>query len=260
MLAAQRQSAILEEARRSGAVRVSDLATLLSVSEMTIRRDIDTLSSDGKLAKVHGGATLADGSSTYEPGFAHKSGREQPEKEQIARAAAEIVRPGMAIGLTAGTTTWTLARHLTGVDDITVVTNSISVATVFHEARSAGQTVVLTGGVRTPSDALVGPVAVQSLRSMHLDVLFMGVHGIETAAGLTTPNMLEADTNREFARAARRLVVPVDHTKVGVVGMSTIVGLDEVDLVVTDAGIPPEDADLLREHVTDVVVAGSDGE
>ena len=163
---------------------------------MTIRRDLDVLASAGLLAKVHGGATASACASTDEPGFEAKSHRQLEEKEAIARRAARLVEPGQAIALTAGTTNWRLAHHLTSVPHLTVVTNSIQVANVFHHDARPDLTVVLTGGVRTPSDALVGPVAVPTLHSLHVDLLFMGVHGLTEEAGFTTPNLLEAETNQ----------------------------------------------------------------
>ena len=93
---------------------------------------------------------------------------------------------------------------------------------------------VLTGGVRTPSDALVGPVAVNALRQLHLDIVFMGVHGMDVRSGFTTPNLLEADANRAFADASRQHEVIADHTKWGVLGISTIAALEDADLLVTD--------------------------
>src|SRR5919197_3450414 len=167
MLAGQRQMRIVEEVRRRGAVRVSELTELLGVSDMTIRRDFDVLAASGLLEKVHGGATVRRLPSTDEPGFEKKSHRQLNEKEAIARAASKLVEPGQAIGLTAGTTTWRLAHHLAHVPDLTVVTNSIQVANVLHREQRPDLTVVLTGGVRTPSDALVGPIAVAALRSLH---------------------------------------------------------------------------------------------
>ncbi len=255
ILAAKRQTAILEAVRREGAARVSDLAEALSVSEMTIRRDLDTLTGSGLVAKVHGGATLVGSASTYEPGFTAKSRQQRPEKAAISFAAAALVQPGMAIGLSAGTTTWTLAQHLRSLPGITVVTNSIRVANVFHDEPGPEQTIVLTGGVRTPSDALVGPVAAQALQSMHLDIVFMGVHGIDVRAGFTTPNLLEADTDRELVKAGRRLVVLADHTKVGVIGISTIATLDQADVLIVDDGLEASHAALLSEHVGELVSA-----
>ena len=255
MLAAQRQQLIVDETRRTGGVRLSELTRLLSVSEMTIRRDIDALAAAGLVVKVHGGATLRDGPSAEEPGFEAKSHRQLAEKEAVASAASELVEPGQAIGLSAGTTTWRLAHHLGGIPDLTVVTNSIQVAEVLHRTGRTDLTVVLTGGVRTPSDALVGPVAVNAVRSLHLDVLFLGVHGISPDAGLTTPNLLEAETNRAFVAAAGKLVVVADHMKWGVRGLSRICDLHEVDVLVTDAGLAAGARAAIEEHVDRLVIA-----
>ncbi|MGP4021213.1 DeoR/GlpR family DNA-binding transcription regulator [Saccharopolyspora sp. 5N708] len=249
MLARQRQEVILDEVRRTGAVQVGDLVLRLGVSDMTIRRDLDVLARRGLVEKVYGGATSMVGRSTDEPGFEAKSVRQLAEKEAIARLAAEQVRPGTAIGLSAGTTTWTLARHLDDVADLTVVTNSVRVADALQQRGRTDRTVVLTGGVRTPSDALVGPVAVQSLRSLHLDLVFLGVHGMAPRAGFTTPNLNESETNRALAEAAGRLVVVADSSKWSIVGISTIVDFDEVDLLISDEGLPADARQALAEHV-----------
>ncbi|HKN96941.1 MAG TPA: DeoR/GlpR family DNA-binding transcription regulator [Pseudonocardiaceae bacterium] len=254
MLARQRQSVILDEVRRTGAVRVSELVERLGVSDMTVRRDLDVLAARGLVDKVYGGATSVEGRSVDEPGFEAKSVRQLAEKEAIAREAAALVRPGTAIGLSAGTTTWTLARFLADVPDLTVVTNSIQVADVLRQGRS-DRTVVLTGGVRTPSDALVGPVAVQALRTLHLDQVFLGVHGVAERSGFTTPNLNESETNRAFVEAAGRLVVLADHTKWGVVGISTIAALDEADVLVVDDGLPVDGREILAGEVADLVLA-----
>ena len=255
MLARERQSYILERVRRHGAVKVSELTRELSVSDMTVRRDLDLLARQGFVDKVHGGATSPTLTSTDEPGFETKSSRERAEKDAIALLAAEMVRPGSAVGLSAGTTTWTLAHHLRDVPGITVVTNSVQIATVFWSAPDPDRTVVLTGGVRTPSDALVGPVAVAALRSLNLDIVFLGVHGMDGRTGFTSPNLLEAETSRALARSARRLAVVADHTKWNIVGISTIAGLDEADVVVTDDGLPPEAMAVLHDEVGEVKVA-----
>jgi DeoR/GlpR family transcriptional regulator of sugar metabolism len=255
VLARQRQAVILEEARRTGAVRVSELVAKLGVSDMTIRRDLDVLATRGLVEKVYGGATAVVGKSTDEPGFDAKSGQQRAQKEAIARLAAGLVRPGTAIGISAGTTTWTLARALESVPGLTIVTNSIRVADVLRDSTQAERTVVLTGGVRTPSDALVGGVAVHSLRRLHLDLVFLGVHGMAESAGFTTPNLEEAETNRALVEAGRSLVVLADHTKWGIVGISTIVDLDEADVVVTDDGLPEAAQETLAERVGELMVA-----
>ena len=128
--------------------------------------------------------------------------------------------------------------------------------------RHSGRTdlsIVLTGGLRTPSDALVGPVADAAVRSMHVDLLFMGVHGMEERGGFTTPNLLEAETNGALVRSAGQLVVVADHTKWGIVGLSTIAALSEADVLVTDDGLSPTRGAALGEHVGRLVVAGAPG-
>jgi DeoR/GlpR family transcriptional regulator of sugar metabolism len=254
-LARQRHEVIVAEVRRKGAVRVSELAVLLGVSDMTVRRDLDLLDEAGLLLKVHGGATLRDERSTDEPGFEAKSLRNMGEKHAIAMAAAAMVRPGGAIGITAGTTTWQLAYHIVDIADLTVVTNSVRVADVLHQAQRPDRTVVLTGGIRTPSDALVGPVATATLRSLHLDAVFMGVHGISERAGFSTPNLMEADANCAFVAATDRLIVLADHTKWNVTGLSSIAALDQAETLITDTGIPAAAKSALTGHVGHLVIA-----
>jgi DeoR/GlpR family transcriptional regulator of sugar metabolism len=256
MLAQQRQTAILDRVRAAGGVKVSDLVGEFGVSDMTIRRDLESLAERGLLAKVHGGATTVSPGATDEPGFAAKSVRQRAEKAAIAARAARLVNPGIAIALSAGTTTAELARRLVDVPGLTVVTNSVPVADVFHRADRPDRTVVLTGGVRTPSDALVGPVAVTAIRSLHVDLVFLGVHGMSARAGYTTPNLMEAETDRALVDAAERLVVLADHTKWGTVGISSIAPLGAADVLVTDARPAEPDRARLAEHGTELLIAG----
>jgi DeoR/GlpR family transcriptional regulator of sugar metabolism len=259
MLAQQRQQAILDLVHEHGGTRVADLVREFGVSDMTVRRDLEVLAERGLIDKVHGGATRVGAGSTEEPGFAVKSVRQQPEKEGIAARAAQFVRPGTAVALSAGTTTWTLAHHLIDVPELTVVTNSIRIADVLHHSGRSDQTVVLTGGIRTPSDALVGPVAVSAIRTLNVDLLFLGVHGISTHAGFTTPNLMEAETDRALVAAARRLIVLADRTKWGIIGISTIAQLDDADVLITDSGLEAPAATELREHIEELVLVDPAG-
>jgi DeoR/GlpR family transcriptional regulator of sugar metabolism len=96
---------------------------------------------------------------------------------------------------------------------------------------------------------------VQALRTLHLDAVFLGVHGIDLRAGFTTPNLSESETNRAFVEAAGSLVVVADHTKWGIVGLSTIAGLAEADALVTDDGLAEDARQALGEQVRDLLVA-----
>lgn len=254
-LARRRRDLILELVTSHGSVRVSELTDRLGVSDMTVRRDLDALASEGAVRKVHGGATLPAGAlaTVGEPSFAAKLPEQAGEKAAIAAAAAAMVRSGTAIGLTAGTTTWQLAKELGDIDDLVVVTNSIRIFQTILGFERADHTVMLTGGVRTPSEALVGPLADRSLRGLHLDQVFMGVHGMSERAGFNTPNLLEAETNKAFVAAAERLVVVADHTKWGTVGLASIAPLDAADAVVTDAAIAPDARAAIESHGPEVV-------
>lgn len=260
MLARQRQSLIVQELVRAGSAKVSDLTRFLGVSDMTVRRDLDVLAQAGLIEKVHGGAVLPGAASSHEPGFEAKSAREQEAKQAMARVAAGLVTPGTAVALSAGTTTFALARLLREVAGLTIVTNSVRVASLFWESAQGapaapGTSVVLTGGIRTPSDALVGPVADLGIRSLHVDELFLGCHGIDAAAGLTTPNLAESETNRAFIQAARRVTVLADHTKWGVVALSSFADLQEVDTLVSDGELAPHAREVTAERVGRLLIA-----
>jgi DeoR/GlpR family transcriptional regulator of sugar metabolism len=174
------------------------------------------------------------------------------------------------VALSAGTTTAELAGLLRAVPDLTVVTNSIPVADALH-GESPGEPagdpsgadtvlvdtatqVVLTGGVRTRSDALVGPIACAAIASLHCDVLFLGVHGMSHRAGFTTPNLMEAETNRALVASAGRLVVVADHTKWDTVGISTMAALRDADVLITDSGLPDAARDTLAAQVGELII------
>lgn len=261
LLAARRHELILREIDRHGSARVRELVDVLSVSPMTIRRDIDTLADEGRLVRVHGGASAApnpnSAASSDEPGFAAKARRQYAEKLAIAVKAVERVKPGSAVGITAGTTTALFAGELAHVEDLLVVTNSMAVAEALHQSGRSNQSIVVTGGTPTPSKALVGPMAEATLASLHLDQLFMGVHGMGEPTGFTSPNLLEAQTLRCFIEASESLVVLADHTKWDTVGLSTIAPLAAADVVITDDAISPGALSVLGAEVGEVLTVQS---
>ncbi len=260
MLARQRQARILEEVRRAGGVRVSELTVLLGVSDMTIRRDLDQLAAEGAIHKVHGGAVLGN-QVPEEPAFEAKGNLAQPAKQAIAARAAQMIAPGSAVALSAGTTTWALGRHVAPIPGLTVVTNSTAVADTVCSADSAKQTVILTGGVRTPSAALVGPIADAAIRSLHFDQLFLGVHGMDATAGFTTPNLAEAATNRALIDRAQVVIVLADSSKWATVGLADFGPLSIADILITDDGLPDEARAVVKEAVGELVLvpASADG-
>ncbi len=256
MLAAERRRAILLSLQSGGAVRVSDLAAELSVSEMTVRRDLDALDSQDLLRKVHGGAVTRHHRGE-EPTSSEKARHRRAEKIAIAEAAAALVTDGMTIAVGAGTTTTELARVLRGRSSITVITNSINVFDVLTADFDDGPAAYLSGGVRTPSDALVGPIADAALASFRVDATFLGVHGFDVHAGLTSPNIAEAQTNRTLIAIAPRLVVLADHTKYREIGTNVFARLDQVHTLVTDDGLDPGERSMLDGQVGELIVVAA---
>ena len=218
MLARQRQALILERVREDGAVRVADLARELGVSDMTVRRDLEILHNHGLLEKVHGGATSLSGTRARSSRASPPSRRSRSSRRtRSPTRPPRLVEPGMAIAISAGTTTYALAARL--ADDPRASRWSPTpcrVAEVLYRSGRRDQTIILTGGVRTPSDALVGPFAVAALRPVHVDLVFMGVHGMDAQAGLHAPEPARGRDRPRADRAGRRLVVVADHTKWGV--------------------------------------------
>jgi len=167
-------------------------------------------------------------------------------------SAAQRITPGSAIGVSAGTTTFQLAQHLPGIANLTVVTNSIPIASTLNMVGSHGLQVVITGGTPTASSAIVGPLADRSLAGLHLDQVFMGVHGMDESSGFTTPNLAEAQTNQAFIRAAREIVVISDASKWGITGFGTIAPLSAAHVVITDSAVSDDARRALQREVAEV--------
>lgn len=248
MLVTERRERMLALTRERGTVSIADLSAALQVSVMTVRRDIDLLADEGVVERVRGGVRM--------PAATRQSAAQTAataERRAIATTAAAFVEPGMAVGISGGPTALALARELMRVPELTVVTNSLAVSDLFSPPDRADapytQTVVLTGGVRTPADSLVGSVAVRALEHLHCDLVFLDAHGLDVQAGITTMNLLEAETNRAFMAAAREVIVLADHTRWGVVGLTTVADLSDIDRLVTDDGLEAAAGEQLAAHV-----------
>ena len=250
MLPADRHRLILDHVDSQGTALTTELAETLHVSDMTIRRDLSELHEQGLLVKVHGGATSL--SNTVEPVYDVKARQHVEEKDSIARQAVQLVRPEQTIGFSAGSTCVRIAQELLSVPSLTVVTNSLQVANVFYASESDA-TVLLTGGVRTPSDALVGPLADNNLRNLHIDTLFIGAHGADPRQGLMTPNLQEAQTNQKLIEASRQRIAVFDGSKWSVTGLATFASFNEIDVVITsketDSEMQQIDWDALPSRV-----------
>ena len=248
-----RQIAILERLRRSGMVRVSALVKELGVSDMTIRRDLDGLIDAGHAQRIHGGATLFGGGAALEVDFDHKAHRMMAEKRAIADSAANLVRPGMALAIGAGSTTYALAGRLGDIQGLTIVTNSVSIDEVLHRSTHSSQRIILTGGEHSTTDALVGPTAEAALDGLNVDLTFLSATGMSARRGFTSATPLQASVNRMLMRCSETTVVLADHTKWGRAGFASFAALDAVDTVISDDQLEVAARDAIREHAALIV-------
>lgn len=258
MKRAARLNAILDLLAADGEVTVDDLVERFGASAATTRRDLDSLAEQRLLTRTHGGAVAH--SVAYELPIRYKSHLRTQQKESIAQAAAALVAPGMVVGLSGGTTTTAIAAALAAREDlaagpgITVVTNAVNIAAQL--ATRPDIKVVVTGGViHSRSYELVGPFVEQLLRGVRLDIAFIGVNGMDAAAGATTQDEREAAVNRMMAERARRAVVVTDSSKIGTVAFAAVGGAELFPVLLTDDGADPASLTALRAAGFEVVVA-----
>jgi DeoR family transcriptional regulator of aga operon len=237
--AAGREERILRALQQAGSVSVEELVRHLDTSVATVRRDLHELESRGLLRRTHGGAILVE-PLFYEP-FKHDSSfqeqieRHADQKRRIAAAAAELVRDGETISLTAGTTTTEVIRNIRHRTGITVVTNTVNVAMELVQQKHL--TVFVTGGfLRGDWFSLVGSPAMRAMRQFYVDTMFVGVNGIDAQQGLTCLNPDEAEINRVMTRQARRRIAVADHSKLGEIATYRFCPAKSLQMLITDAG------------------------
>lgn len=235
----ERPAVILRELRQVGSVSVENLADLLKVSLATVRRDLQELEEKGLLRRTHGGAIpiepLFYEAFRNDRSFQDQVGSFAEEKKRIAIAASELISSGQTVALTAGTTTTEVIRSLPTLSGITVITNTVNVAMELSKRKDIH--VFVTGGhLRGDWFSLVGSEAVATMSSVFVDILFIGVNGIDAEHGLTCINADEVEINRAMVRQARRKIAVADHGKLGVVTKWLICPAASIDLLITDKG------------------------
>ncbi|CAL9535773.1 DeoR/GlpR family DNA-binding transcription regulator [Streptomyces sp. Tu 3180] len=253
MYAPERQQEILRLARDGGRVDVVSLAEQFQVTAETIRRDLKALDRAGLVRRVHGGAIPA-GRLDFEPDLAERETTAADEKDRIAKAAlAELPGDGTVI-VDAGSTVARLAASLPVELSLTVVTHSLPVAA--RLADHPGIQLHLVGGrVRHRTRAAVDAWALRAYGEIRADVLFVAANGFSAEHGLTTPDLAEAAVKRAAMAAARRVVLLADSSKHGQEHFARFGDLSDVDLLITDSGLSPDDAAAIGRGGTEVVRA-----
>ena len=253
LLTAEREQKILQLLRLSRVLSVSSLSSDLSVSEATVRRDLQGMQERGLLQRVHGGATVRP-LAREEPLFTDKEGFQAEAKQRIAEAALEFVRDNDTIYLDGGSTVLGLARTLDARRDLTIVTNSLMAAAALMTSRHR---LILVGGeFRALSRTLVGPLTAHIIQSLSLDKAFMGTIGLTIPDGMTTTDPGEAFTKEQILHRANQVFLLADSSKLGVPSFARSGSIEDIDVIVTEAIEPDMQRDL-DGHGVRVVVANS---
>lgn len=251
----ERQSIILELLIQHNSILVTDLATHLNVSSVTIRKDLTDLEREKKLYRNHGKAILID------PYIDNRNVSEKEklyveEKRLIGMKAASLITPKDSILIASGTTMHALARSIVPVDEQTVITASMEVSNILASEKNI-YIIQLGGILRHSSLSVVGKYAENILADFSCSKLFIGVDGIDLDFGITTTNMMEASLNRVMMQTAQKTIVLADSSKFGRRGFSKIADMEDVDHIITDSHIPPSTALRLEEMGIEVTIADS---
>ena len=252
MLAEERRAQILLRLHESGHVRTSDLVQQFEVSDVTLRTDLQELERLGRLVRTRGGAVLSAvprGKTT----FSDRQMKNQPAKQRIAAAAAKYLRDEETVVFDAGTTMLALAHHIPPVSNLTVWTPGLNVAQQLMNVD--GVNVMVIGGQVDPdtvSTMWSSPLAGEQVPAAHMT--FLGAHGIDGDLDIVDVSIQAAAAKRRLVEAGRRVTLLADSSKWSVAAPSKVVGLSDVDVVITDTGIAKPVLSRLRDVVPEVIV------
>lgn len=253
MMKVKRLEEITKLLESQGSVEVSSLSKLLNVTEKTVRQDLAHLEQISIATRVHGGAvTNAKGSEIF-PLLERKKSNMR-EKEMIAERARELIDDGDAIILDAGTTTQQLAKILDKW--VTVITNDPVIMNELKDKENIA--LLLTGGILKRgrgSSALVGQDALRTLNSYHANKYFMGVSSIDFEKGLMIFNTDEPEIKRAMIQASKEVICLADYSKFHKSALVSFAQLDELDYVITNDAITPEDVQFLNSKGIQVIIA-----
>ncbi len=259
--AAARRERLRALVERKGFVSVAAIAVELGVSEMTIRRDLGRLESQGLVIRTHGGAVVPEGKRAPvididEPAFEKRDRRGAAAKAAIAEAAARMVAPGQTIGLDVGTSVYRVARALADHGALKIFTNSLRAAMLL--GNTAHQIYLPGGQLRGGEMSVCGSIAVSQLRNYWLDQVFIGVSGI-TEGGCFDYSLEDTEVKQVYIERASRVIVLCDSSKFGRMSVVRVCDFGAVDVLITEAAPPPDLARALARAEVRVVVAGDEG-
>ena len=250
---AERHQSILQQLKDRGRVNIQELSSLMDVSEVTIRKDLKLLEDKSLLFRTRGGGSLTN-PYAYEKPINEKALINAEAKQRIAQAAQSLVSQHDSIIISSGTTVFELARCLNPANMLTVVTPAVKVAQELIN-RPNVEVMQLGGLIRPNSYSVIGAQAEDTLQNLSCGLLFVGVDGIDFEFGLSISNLTETSLNRKMIDAAQSVAVLADSSKFGKRGIGKIGDLEQVQYVVTDAGVSSETVKMLEEKGVKVIIA-----
>ncbi|APE31034.1 DeoR family transcriptional regulator [Halomonas aestuarii] len=235
MWSRERHKRILSVLETKGKISANDLASMLGVSRETVRRDLVELGAEGLITRVHGGALLSQAQT--EPPFRKRQVEQIRAKRDIARKAAGLVLPGQTILVDAGTTTSVFAHELAKISGITVITNSIDIATTVQSAETKIDLILLGGGIISDVPATYGELTLAEIRRFHVDLTFVAPVALDSEKGAFDFDLHEASVAGAMMEQASESVLLVDHTKLGKVSRVKYCDPGQIDMLVTDTPV-----------------------
>ena len=253
MLKKKRQAQIMEVLLKEESITVTQLAELLDVSSVTIRKDLTELEQESKLYRSHGRAIIIN-PFTFNRSVNVKEKIAVEQKEAIGREAAQLIDQDDSIIIASGTTVHALARNIKPKHRLTVVSASLPVSEILSQDEN-NDIIQLGGMLRHSSLSVVGQYSKQILENCSFSKLFMGVDGIDFDYGFTTTDMREAELNQQMMRAAQKVIVLADSSKFGKRGFAKIGNIEDIDLIITDAGVSPNVVNQINDHGINLIIA-----
>jgi DeoR/GlpR family transcriptional regulator of sugar metabolism len=232
---------------------VADICATFDISKATARRDLETLASQGRLQRVHGGAIVLTQAPPEQP-ILQRQNEQADEKIGIGQAAAALVQSGETVFLGSGSTVLEAARALRGLSNLTVLTNSLPVVNAL--AGAEGITLICLGGILRESElSFIGHITEQALGEVRADKVFMGTRAISLEYGLTHEYMPETMTDRAILNAGREIIILADHTKFGRAATVLLAPLESIHTIVTDQGTPRDFIEAVQARGLRVVLS-----
>lgn len=232
LLAPERRAKIMDLLTRNKSVLVKDLCEVFSVTGETVRKDLSILEQEGKLIKTYGGAYIHQGVRN-EVDITIRESLLTEAKASIGRACAELVHPGDTVSLDESTTCLAIARHLTGFDGLTVVTNSLKIAN-FLSGRSSCRLHLVGGKLDRKTQCFVGPTAEEALCTYYVDKAFVSCRGLSREGDVTDGLPVNGSLRRLMLSRAKERYLVADRTKLGLTAFYRISGLESLNAVILD--------------------------